>query len=358
MRTSRLPTSARRQGGLTLIEFMVSIVLGMLMVAAIATLIASQSTNRAELDRSGKMIENGRYAIQNIVVDAQMAGYWGELGATLGAGAAASLTAANACSLDAVTVTDAALAHVQGFDDAAAAFPTCISNRRPGTDVLIVRHADPDSSDVETGGVLDLTKVKDGQIYLQTGLGPTGTLAYVMKAGDSGTNAANFVLTKKDKVTLATLRKMHVHIYYVSSCSVEVAGSCAGADGGTPIPTLKRVELTAAGGVTSTATFTIAEGIENLQLEYGTDSSGNDGAPDGYSNATLLVTGADWANVMSLRIFLVARSIEATPGFTDTKVYAINSASAASAAAGETGYRRHVFVQTVRLANPAGWRMK
>src|SRR5689334_19098534 len=75
-----LSRAAMRQRGLTLIEFMVSIVLGMLLIAAIATLIANQSSTRAEIDRAGKTIENGRYAVQAITEDLLLAGYWGQLG--------------------------------------------------------------------------------------------------------------------------------------------------------------------------------------------------------------------------------------------------------------------------------------
>src|SRR4051794_28560854 len=79
-RTSAASRGPQTQHGLTLIEFMVSIVLGMLMVAALATLIADQSGNRAEVDRNGRLIENGRYAIRAVADDLQLAGYWGELG--------------------------------------------------------------------------------------------------------------------------------------------------------------------------------------------------------------------------------------------------------------------------------------
>ena len=71
--------SGSRQAGLTLIEFMVSIVIGMLMIAALAVLIANQSTTRTDIDKSGRTIENGRYAVQTMRDDIQMAGYWGEL---------------------------------------------------------------------------------------------------------------------------------------------------------------------------------------------------------------------------------------------------------------------------------------
>ena len=59
------------QRGLTLVEFMVSITIGLLLVAAVATLIASQSSNRAEVDRAGRLIENGRYGIRALADDLQ-----------------------------------------------------------------------------------------------------------------------------------------------------------------------------------------------------------------------------------------------------------------------------------------------
>ena len=59
----------RRQRGLTLVEFLISITIGLLMVAALATLIADQSGNRAEVDRAGRLIENGRYGIRAMTDD-------------------------------------------------------------------------------------------------------------------------------------------------------------------------------------------------------------------------------------------------------------------------------------------------
>jgi type IV pilus assembly protein PilW len=343
---------ARRQAGLTLIEFMIALVIGMLMIAAIATLIANQSTNRAEIDRAGKMIENGRYAMQAITTDAQLAGYWGEYYAAPGTGGAM-----DPCSLVATDIQNDTLEHIQGYDNTAGAFPACISNRLAGTDVLVIRRADTDSSDVETGGNPDMSKLKQGQVYIQTGLDATSQLKYVIAAAAaaSAANGTTFYLTKKVTANKATVRKMQVHIYYVAQCSVEVAGSCTGADGGTLIPTLKRVELTYSGTATAFTTVTVAEGIENMQVEYGTDTDG-DGMPDTYVAASSITTPAGWGNVMTARIYLLARGSEKTPGFSDAgRTYTMGPTyGAASAAAADQGYRRHLFTQTVRLVNPAG----
>jgi type IV pilus assembly protein PilW len=369
MKTSLHRIDTRAQRGLTLIEFMISIVIGMLMVAAIATLIANQSTNRGEVDRAGKMIENGRYAMQAMAFDAQLAGYWGEYYQAPGTGTVTM----DPCTTTVADVKNDTLEHVQGFEETAGAFPSCISNRRAGTDVFVVRRVDTDSSDVETGGVVDWAKLKPGQIYLQSGLDTTSQLKYVIAAatGVALTDQTAFYLKKKDKTTSATLRKMVVHIYYISECSVEIAGSCTNADGGTPIPTLKRAELTY-DSTTNAPKFTIttlAEGIENLQVDYGIDKDA-DGSPDAYlgasswdtdakcqlvlGSATATPQAACWGDVMTARIYLLARAGEATPGYTDTKKYVMGSYGAASAASSESGYRRHVFTQTVKLVNPSG----
>lgn len=345
-----------RQGerGLTLIEFMVSIVLGMLMIAALSTLIANQSANRAEVDRSGRMLENGRYAIRTMVDDMQLAGYWGELStmpATPG-------VMPDPCSLAVADITAAMPLHVRGYDaPVAASVPSCVTNQVPGTDILVVRHADPDSSSLETTPTVpDAAKVAAaaGQVLIQTGINTAANqnFDYRINAASSNTttNGTMFPLVKKDLATPATIRKVLVRIYYISACSVPVGTSCTNADGGTPIPTLKMVEI----AMGTRTTVTVAEGIENLQIDYGVDSD-NDGASDGVDvNASAFGTPAQWTNAMGAKVYLVARSTERSPGFSDTKTYSLGTAGTTTAT--NDGYRRHVFVQSVRFVNPSARR--
>ena len=340
--------SARRQRGLTLIEFMVSITIGLLMVAAIATLIADQSSNRAEVDRSGRMIENGRYAIRAITDDLLLAGYWGEFNGAPSTVALAGLP--DPCSMALADVQAASQLHVQGYNaPASAAVPTCVTDQLPGTDILVVRHADP--------SVTALGALTVGQYYIQTGLNAAQTEFFAGIAQgsvDAATNAANFPYLKKDKVTAAPVRKMVVRIYYVAKCSVESGGSCAAGDNGNPIPTLKMLELGAAGGAPSWGTpVTIAEGIEQLQVDYGMDTNG-DGAPDGTDVDGSTLTHANSPDVMALKIYLVARSLEKSAGFVDNKTYQLGTHGTFTPT--ETAYKRHVFVQSVRLVNPSGRR--
>lgn len=355
-RARHVAARARSQAGLTLIEFMVSIVIGMLMIAALATLIASQSSSRVEIDKSGRMIENGRYGVQTLATDVQLAGYWGEL---------VSQPAASAvlpCSATAANLDLAMGTHVQGYNVAGTLPPdlaACVSNHKPNTDVLVVRRADPETSSLENAaGDVDLSKIVAGQAYIQTGIDSGGSQIVsrlALGSADAAVNATAFALKKKDKVKLAKLRKVVVHLYYVSNCSVLVGTGCTGADAGRPIPTLKRVELGASGGAPAFTTVTLAEGIENLQFDYGLDTD-SDGVPNGTDADGAAFTAAQWGDVMTLKVYLLARSNESSNGHNDTKSYSMGTAGSVSAAAGETGFKRHVFSQSVRLVNPSGRR--
>ncbi len=377
----------RLQTGLTLIELMVSIVIGMLLIAAMATLIASQSSSRSEIDKSGKLIENGRYGVQTIATDVQLAGYWGEL-----VNQPTATVLSDPCSVTVAALTVAMGLHVQGYNSPATLpvnLQACVKNHKPGTDVLVVRHADPDTTSIETAGEVDLAKITPGQMYVQIGLDATGVnLATAVAAGssDAATNATAFTLKKKDKIKLASLRKYVVDIYFISKCSVPASsGTCAtNADGGTPIPTLKRVELGSSTSATACApaaapcaaftTFTLAEGIENLQFDYGIDTDGDGSANGADVNGeacppifpatsacplpapTYPFAAADWSNVVSVKTHILARSLEKSGSFLDDKTYALGSAGSVSVATGEAAFKRHVFVQSTRIINPSGRR--
>lgn len=332
-----------RQAGLSLVELMVSITVGLFLVAGVATLIANQSGARAEVDKSGRMIESGRYALQTMVQDLQMAGYWGELSIIPTPPAALP----DPCATAVADIQPALPLHLQGTSNVIVATLatnpiTCVTNQLTNTDVLVVRRTDTEE--------IPLASAVAGQVYIQTGLTPSG-LGFEYRMG-TGSDTSVFTLKKKDG-TAASLRKVLVHIYYVSQCSEPVGASCAGADGGTPIPTLKRLELGVTAGNPAMTTVSIAEGIENLQIDYGVDTD-NDGVPDGdYTNGAALGV-SDWPNVVSAKVNLLARSPDITAGYTDTKLYDLGTFKTTTAM--NDHYKRHVFSQTVRITNPSGRR--
>src|SRR3990167_259795 len=72
-------TNRQTQRGLSLVELMISITIGLLILSAMTTLFVNQSKTRAELDKSNRMIDNGRYALELLSENLRLAGFYGEL---------------------------------------------------------------------------------------------------------------------------------------------------------------------------------------------------------------------------------------------------------------------------------------
>lgn len=347
---------AARQAGLTLIELMISMAIGLVLLAAITSLIVAQSSNRKELEKSSRQIENGRYATQVLRNDIQLAGFYGQL---ISPGTvptyvpnpcttAPPMAAPNTESLQ----NDMPLA-IQGYDSPATSpIPTCLPDADfiPNTDILVVRHADTQVPSLTDGA----------NLYLQTSAGSSVMAVDLPTA--TGNNATFPVFLDEQKTIVAPLRVYHVYIYFLSPCDQPAGGGadCTGQqdDNGHPVPTLKRLELTYTGGSVQWKMVPLVEGIENMQFDYGMDTSG-DGYPNSY--ITNPATPTDWSNVMAVRINILARNIDCTAGYRDTKTYNLGASSVSPSAASAVNcangdYKRHVFTQLVRAINPSGRR--
>ncbi|MCY0854929.1 PilW family protein [Cupriavidus sp. D39] len=164
--------------------------------------------------------------------------------------------------------------------------------------------------------------------------------------------ASTYTLVQKDGVTPAALRRYIERIYFVSPCNRFAAGATtctAGADGGKPVPTLKRLEIAAVAGITGFVTTPLVDGIQNLQLDYGIDATGT-GVP-----ATPFVTApalADWPNVMTVHVSLLARNTEAS-SFVDSTLSArtFNMGVSGSVGPFSDKFKRHVYTGTVQVIN-------
>ncbi|QDZ27208.1 PilW family protein [Noviherbaspirillum sp. UKPF54] len=342
-----------RHAGLSLVELMVAITIGLLLVLGITTLITQQSSASNELSKSSQQIENGRYAMQLLQDDIELAGYYGEYYNL----AAAPATMPDACATAAADLDAAIPLPIQGYDSPSTIpdpLSACLSdaNHVAGTDILVIRRTDTTS--------IPIASAAAGQVYLQSGLDVSLNFSKVM---GTGSDTTVFTLKKKDG-SLAPLRKYLVDIYYVSPCNVPASGSaCTGSsdDNGKPVPTLKRMQLSVSGGAPAFAVTPLVEGIQNLQLDYGIDTD-SDGAPDYYTSGTYqqdgatALTTADWANIVTIRINLLARNNETSVGYVDKKTY--NLGNAGTVGAFNDGYKRHLFSGIVRVVNPSGRKAK
>jgi Tfp pilus assembly protein PilW len=199
----------------------------------------------------------------------------------------------------------------------------------------------------------------------------------------------------------ADIRKFVSTIFYIRDYAVTA---------GDGVPTLVRSKFDLIGGTLKHPTTAVegvealVEGIEGFRIEYGIDylsdsgvdiindatpakrytaavlwadvnnpvsaTNRGDGYPDTYVTcppatvAAVNVTGANiplanvctvaqLTNVVTVKLYVLARSRDKSPGYTDSKTYKLGSATLGPF---NDGYKRHVFATTVRLTNVSGRR--
>lgn len=335
----------RAQLGLSVVELMVGMAVGLVLVAGLALMFANSSRSSNALNQSLRQIENGRYAMELLQDDLSMAGFYAEVPMDSLAYSlpAACATALNALGWDASSPATP-LAPMPLVGVGATEELACISNRRAGTPAFVVHRLGTDS--------VAVASAQAGTVYVQTSRCNSDSASTPFVAA---TQTASFVLRERKCNQLTAVRPYVSRIYYIASCS-----ECTGAGDG--IPTLTMAELRGSAYVP----VPLVEGVEDMVLEYGFDTtassaaaSSNDskGAPDVYRTALSGVPGAadnDWSNVMSVRMHLLVRSQDASPGFDDGgRKYHLADVEHGPFT---DGFKRRVYSSTVRLNNVAGRR--
>lgn len=341
-------SSSRHQTGLSLVELMISLTIGLILLAGITTLIVKQSSARDELEKSSRQIENGRYATQILHDDIEHAGFYGEYSPSNGVVYTVPVDPCAISTDSGWATTPTVPVPIYGYTGAAtapAAAATCaLTNYKPNTAILVVRRMS--TATVESSAAVA------GTTYFQVSQCGTSATPF-LPPGTTATTA--FTLQQKNCLTPALLRQYLVDVYYISSCNV-----CSPASDG--IPTLKMIQPAA-----SATAVSLVEGIDNMQIDYGVDNT-NDGSPDGYCanpdvptvatcSGTLplapVAPDSNWRNVMAVRVNLLARSTEPTRGYVDNKTYRLGTVTVT--APGDS-YRRHAYSELVRVVNPSGRR--
>jgi type IV pilus assembly protein PilW len=356
--------SATRQNGISAVELMIAMALGLLLMTAVGSLFVASSRSNTQLQQAAQQIENGRYAVELLTDDIKHAGFYGKYYALPNLPAAADPCEENNAAL----LKDAMAVPVQVFrapdlvtrPDVTAT--TCDdkgllvnANLQPGSDVIVVRRAD--TALLAVGSV-----AKTNEVYLQATAENAaiqfGNGAAITATSTADGNAATIL--KKDGVTAADIRKYHVHVYFVAPCSVGTgaAGVCQAGDN--TIPTLKRLELRVDGAGNRAMHITpLVDGIQLLKAEWGIDnqpatanvSTGliGDGVADAYLAAPTL---AQISNAVTAKLWVLARNTRPTPDYVDDKSYTVGSATVVAAA--NDAFKRHVFTTDAAIANMAG----
>lgn len=290
---------------------MISIALGLLITAAVLGIFLSGSRNYQQDDRFARMQENGRFALDLLASELAMAGYWG--GLTALDKIESDLADSCGIGLDAddpiALLNNAASTDVGGYCIATTTFA-------PSTDVLAVKRVagSPTSSP------------DSGKVYLRAGAS-TGT--FIVATTPAGTGETDW--------------RFAPAVYYIRNIVDPDNASNA-------IPVLARKYLAGSTMSTAAGDESIADGIENIQIELGinTGTGANVGTnPHYYTSAP---TSAELPGAVTARIHILVRSREPDPAYTNQKTYRLGSTLVGAA---NDHYYRRVFSTTVALRNPA-----
>ena len=316
--------------GFSLVELLVSLLLGLLLSAGVIAAYLGAKRNFYYEEQMARMQENGRYAMRLLSRELGMAGYFG------GALALQDLVpvAVNADCSDQPWVLD-------------ASNPLELVNDYPGQAVPVSQHAIElnclDSASIVEHTDLVAIKRTAAEASLRRGVPAAGLTAsttnswYLRREEDEQPEwerlRAIDLLDPAHSLPSLSYWEAITHIIFIrkfSDSGIE----------GDDVPTLC-METLAGDAMTSRC---LVEGVENMQLEFGIDTDA-DGIPNQYKAAP---DAEEIERAVTAKVYLLLRSISEISGHQDDKSYALGRKTLA---AKHDSYLRRVMSATVLLRN-------
>ena len=375
-----------RSLGLSLVELMVAITIGAILLGGAVTLFVNNRDTYNTTTELSRLQETARYALEMMVKDIRMAGYFG---------------CAN--RLDTVTVSHGAAAGadgelwdfnldggagtivppIEGLDDGAlgagfqpSGFAVVVGNDGDGGEVLAgsdgiaLRYLAGNMSDLGgTAGTLDYQVTADAVAGADIDITVDQATGFiddqVIAIADCG---GSDIFRINAAPTTTVVRANQLSRGYNAASSPMIApyigvryyiGDNGRGPGGQVYPSLYRTRILP--GVTPLAEEPqeLFEGVENMQILYGVDNDG-DGIPDSFVQAGVapLDVADNWANVVAVRVAIVVRTIDeygrADDLNVDTSTYVVNDHDGINFAEFDPPNdrrRRRVFTTTAMVRN-------
>ena len=373
--------------GFTLVELMVAITIGLIILAVLSQVyVGSKRTYRSQ-EALSRLQENGRYAIDFLGRDLRVAGYMG----CIGPGAAFNNIAFPITGWTPLNTTTnpPTLEGIIGYEQAnvpAGGFPVAKADVKANTDVVEIQHFSatgakvtvsssaspaPNPANVQiasnplsfqTSEVLVASDCVSADIFAATTV--SSGVGKVTIAHASSNNTGNF--TSKAYADNAEIMRIETSVYYISS----LIGLC-------PPDSLCRkrlgfyataaapycVDATAAGATYGFCVEQVAEGVEDMQVLYGVNTTNNPNHTADKFVSAAAITTTDcttsplcWAHVVSTRINLLLRTVDATVSPDNLTTYPASQIplfnGVATTIATPRAYRR-VYTETVTLRDRA-----
>ena len=328
-------TQKKFQAGFSVVELMIAMLLSMALAGAIISVFVNNNYSFKQDENIGRMQDDARFALREIAFDISMAGHYADLhipgsvsydgGLTIGADCGPSGEANWMYrATEAGTGNNLSIMALDNATNAAvAAAHSCFigGELQEGTDVVAIKRvAGAEASTLSANGAYLRTNGTVGVLF--SGIAPT----------------APPVVVAAPRADWA----FRPSIYYIRQFANTP---------GDNIPTLCRKALSGAGP--SMTTECLATGIENLQIEYGIDTT-QDGHPNVYMTSPTLTQMQD---VVAARIFLISRTTEIDTRYVNNKTYSISNTP--DFEPGDNFHRRvfstSVSIQNIRTMNMMGF---
>jgi type II secretory pathway pseudopilin PulG len=319
-------TVPRLQAGFSIIELMIAMALSLTLGVAIISVFVNNTHSFNQDENVARMQDDARHALRELATDISMAGHYAELHVPNAVVPDGALTIGTDCgpageanwmyqTIEAGTSNSLSIMAIDNASNAAAAAQhSCFASGEvlDGTDIVSIKRV--------SGGQTGLPQI--GSVYLRT----NGTVGLLYQAPMPAAPAITVDAPASDW-------EFRPSIYFIRPY--------ANAPGdGTPALCRKVLQMPGP----SMSTECLATGIENLQVEYGIDTSQN-GQPNVFTSSPTL---ADIQNVVSARIFLLARTTDIDVKYANTKVFSISNAADY---APDDSFHRRVFSTSVAIHN-------
>lgn len=329
-----------KQKGMSLIELMIALLIGLLLSAAIITVYLSNKKTFWDTEAAAGLQENSRFAMKLITNDLRLAGFYGGVDHKVIDTSSGDVTAFSTGSCERGGEATEFDYERSIWVATVASLPGCIGSKvtagvgEIGSDVLFVKH-------VARKAHVKTKSTEANKTYIIAALDHAG---HFNGTGDASLQTK---VSPAGEFPYGEIWEYNYYAYYISHPA------------GVAFPQLKRLKMTNNSWVVET----VADGIEDIHFEFGVDTHGvnnlgNDDTttpPDGkvdayieYSTDSGYVQG-NWENVISVKLYLLAQATTSDMSFTDNKNYVYAERDYTPAA--RSKYHRKLFETTVTLFN-------
>lgn len=336
--SSSVLSARNSQRGLTLVELLIGMTLGVFMLGGLALVFSQTSSNLHQNEQVTYMQDQARFALQTLSRDLQMAGYWGGVYgysniATTSITSGVSIT--NECVATGTTfdLTNAIEFRNETSGTSINSTFGCLAaaDYAAGTDAIFIRRTSGTTIAEIPTGVTEVT-LSPSAIYMQS----NQTVGELLQADSSQPETID--PTRQPNPAPMDFFKFIARLYFIQPYW-QTAG-----DG---IPSLCRYELDHAASPSMTKEC-LAQGVEDFQIVWGIVPTTGPKFIDSYLSAP---TADELKGAKSARIYLLMRSVEEDASHTDSKSYSVGNKTAYTPGANDHHYRR-LYSTTVSIKNP------